>query len=303
MNSFRTGLFENPYVEPAASAALVGNPDFMQAGYEAQVKSVVMVKNHGQALPQIPGQAGNDGKKKVFVPERYFPQTPGMFGLSMGAPGHWDYPVDKALVEKYFDWAVEPEEADFALVVIEEPKAGSGYDVNDRKKGGNGYVPISLQYRPYKAEYARKESIAGGDPKEDFTNRSYRGKTVTTYNEKDLDLVIQTRRQMRHKPVVVVVNVSRPVVLSELEPYADAILLTFGVQNQAVLDIISGAAEPNGLLPMQFPADMRTVEEQQEDVPHDMRPLVDADGNVWDFAYGLNWSGAINDARTAKYRK
>ena len=62
------------------------------------------------------------------------------------------------------------------------------------------------------------------------------------------------------------------------------------------------AAEPSGLLPMQFPADMRTVEEQQEDVPHDMRPLKDADGNVWDFAHGLNWSGPIEDGRTAKYR-
>ena len=286
-----------------ASAEIVGNPEFMQAGYEAQLKSVVMVKNHGKALPEIPGQAGNDGKKKVFVPERYFPQMPGMFGLSMGAPGHWDYPVDKALVEKYFDWAVEPEEADFALVVIEEPKAGSGYDVNDRKKGGNGYVPISLQYRPYKAEYARKESIAGGDPKEDFTNRSYKGKTVTTYNEKDLDLVMLTKKQMGDKPVVVVVRATRPVVLSELEPYADAVLIAFGVQNQAVLDLVSGAAEPSGLLPMQFPADMRAVEEQKEDVPHDMRTLVDADGNAWDFAYGLNWSGVIDDARTAKYRK
>ena len=303
LNSFRTGLFENPYVEPAASAATVGKPEFMQAGYEAQLKSVVMVKNHGKALPEIPGQAGNDGKKRVFVPERYFPQTPGMFGLSMGAPGHWDYPVDKALVEKYYDWAVEPEEADFALVIIEEPKAGSGYDVNDRKKGGNGYVPISLQYRPYKAEYARKESIAGGDPKEDFTNRSYQGKTVTTYNEKDLDLVMLTKKQMASKPVVVVVRATRPAVLSELEPYADAVLIAFGVQNQAVMDLVSGAVEPSGLLPMQFPADMRTVEEQKEDVPHDMRPLVDADGNTWDFAYGLNWSGVINDARTAKYRK
>ena len=303
LNSFRTGLFENPYVEPAASAAVVGNPDFMQGGFEAQLMSVVMVKNHGKALPQIPGLAGNDGKKKVFVPERYFPQMPGMFGLSMGAPGHWDYPVDKALVEKYYDWAETPEEADFALVMIREPNPGSGYDVNDRKKGGNGYVPISLQYRPYKAEYARKESIAGGDPKEDFTNRSYKGKTVTTFNEKDLDLVILTKKQMGNKPVVVVVRATRPVVLSELEPYADAVLIAFGVQNQAVLDLVSGAAEPSGLLPMQFPADMRAVEEQKEDVPHDMRTLVDADGNSWDFAYGLNWSGVIDDARTVKYRK
>ena len=294
LNSFRTGLFENPYLEPATTATIVGKPEFMQAGYEAQLKSVVMVKNHGNALPEKAA--------KVFVPQRYFPQMPGMFGLSMGAPAHWDYPIDKALVEKYYGWAEKADEADFALVMIREPQTGSGYDVKDREKGGNGYVPISLQYRPYKAEYARTESIAGGDPKEDFLNRSYKGKTVTTYNEKDLDLVIQTKKQMGDKPVIVVVNVTRPVVLSELEPYADAILVTFGVQNQAVMDIVSGAAEPSGLLPMQFPADMRTVEEQQEDVPHDMRPLVDADGHAWDFAYGLNWAGVIEDARTAKYR-
>jgi beta-glucosidase len=295
LNSFRTGLFENPYLDPAATAATVGKPEFMQAGYEAQLKSVVMVKNHGNALPRQ--------KAKVYVPQRYYPQMPGMFGLSMGAPAHWDYPIDKALVEKYFEWAENPEQADFALVLVQEPQPGSGYDVNDREKGGNGYVPISLQYRPYKAEYARKESIAGGDPKEDFTNRSYQGKTVTTYNEADLDLVIKTKTAMGDKPVVAVVSVSRPVVLAELEPFADAILLTFGVQNQAVLDIVTGGAEPSGLLPMQFPADMRTVEEQQEDVPHDVRPLVDADGHAWDFAYGLNWSGVIDDARTAKYRK
>ena len=293
LNSFRTGLFENPYTDPAYATEVVGNPEFMAAGYDAQLKSVVLLKNHGGVLPA--------GRTKVFVPQRFYPQMPGMFGLSMGAPSHWDYPIDRTLAEKYFQWADTPADADFALVLIREPASGSGYDVADRQKGGNGYVPVSLQYRPYTATFARAESVAGGDPKEPFTNRSYKGKTVTTYNEADLDLVIRTKKQMGDKPVVVVVACSRPAVLAELEPWADAILLTFGVQNQAVLDILSGAAEPSGLLPMQMPADMRTVEEQYEDVPHDMRPLVDADGNAWDFAFGLNWSGVISDARTTKY--
>lgn len=294
MNSFRTGLFENPYTDPAWATSVVGNPVFMQWGYEAQQKSVVMLKNHGGVLPKQNARA--------YVPQRLYPQTAGMFGLSMGPAAHWDYPIDKALVEKRYQWAETPDEADFALVVIQEPSSGSGYDVNDRKKGGNGYVPISLQYRPYKAEYARAVSVAGGDPKESFTNRSYKGKKVTTSNESDLDLVIETKKKMGDKPVVVVVNVSRPVVLAELEPYADAILLTFGVQNQAVLDILDGTVEPSGLLPMQLPADMRTVEEQCEDVPRDMRPYVDADGHAYDFAYGLNWSGVIDDDRVARFK-
>ena len=295
MNIFRTGLFENPYTDPAYATELVGNADFMKAGYEAQLKSVVLAKNHGNVLPRQ--------RAKVYVPKRFYPQTPGMFGLFRGPEAHWDYPVDRALVEKYYDWVEDPQEADFALVMVQEPFPGSGYDVNDRKKGGNGYVPISLQYRPYKADFARTTSLAGGDPKELFTNRSYKGKSVTTYNESDLDLVLKTRQEMGSKPVIVVVNVSRPVVLSEMEPYADALLITFGVQNQAILDLVSGAAEPSALLPMQMPADMQTVEEQCEDVPHDMRPLVDADGNAWNFGFGLNWAGPISDERTKKYVK
>ena len=56
------------------------------------------------------------------------------------------------------------------------------------------------------------------------------------------------------------------------------IIASFGVQDQALLDIISGAKSPSGLLPLQMPADMRTVEEQKEDVPRDMKCHVDTEG-------------------------
>ena len=300
MNVFRTGLFENPYVDPATASAVVGNAGFMQEGYQAQLRSVVMLKNHAQALPQ---KSGQEGKQKVFVPKRHYPAFAGRFGLFGAHPDYWDWPVDRKLVEQYYEWTDNPAEADFALVLIQEPYSGTGYSVKDREDGGNGYVPISLQYLPYTADFARAESLAGGDPKESFTNRSYRGKTIKTDNEDDLVLVRDARRLMGDKPVVVVISATRPFVPAEFEPYADAILVHFGVQNQAVLDLVSGKAEPKGLLPMQLPADMRTVEEQQEDVPHDMRCHVDTDGHSYDFAYGLNWSGVIKDARTRKYKK
>ena len=122
-------------------------------------------------------------------------------------------------------------------------------------------------------------------------------------NRDDMVLVQQTRRRMGNKPVIVVIEVDKPIVLSEIEPYADAILLSFDVQNQAILDMVSGKAEPSALLPMQLPADMKTVDEQFEDLPFDMVCYRDADGNTYDFGYGLNWSGVISDARTKKYTK
>ena len=170
------------------------------------------------------------------------------------------------------------------------------------KKGGNGYLPFSLQYDDYTAKDARAVSIAGGDPMEKTTNRSFKGKTIKVYNRDDMVMVNETKKMMGDKPVVVILETGRPVVLSEIEPSADAILISFNVQHQALLDIISGKNEPSALLPMQMPADMKTVEEQQEDVPHDMRCYQDADGHVYDFAFGLNWQGPISDARVEKYK-
>ena len=292
LNVFRVGLFENPYLDPAETTAIVGCPEYMEAGYDVQQKSVVMLKNHKQTLPVAE-------KKSVYVPKRHFVKSMGFFGPT--GEDKWDYPISLDLVKKYYNVVDDPKDADFALVLINEPSSGAGYDVADRNKGGNGYVPVSLQYNDYTATYARKTSIAGGDPKENFTNRSYRGKTVKTANKDDMKLVLDTRKLMGSKPVVVALNTGRPVVVSEFEGAADALLLTFTVENQVVLDIISGKVEPSGLLPMDMPVSMKAVEEQYEDVAHDFECYKDADGNTYRFAYGLNWSGVINDARVQKY--
>ena len=294
LNVFRVGLFEHPYLDPEASEKIVGNPQFMQEGYEAQLKSVVMLKNHdNKTLPM-------DKKYKVYVPKRHFPAIPGLWGgISEEKTVE---PIDLALVRKYYEVVEQPEQADFAICLIEEPSTGFGYSAEDVKRGGNGYVPYSLQYDDYKAVDARSVSIAGGDPMEKFTNRSYKGKTVKAYNRDDMLMVSETKRAMGEKPVIVILETGRPVVLSEIEPKADAILVSFNVQHQALLDIISGKNEPSALLPMQMPADMKTVEEQHEDVPRDMRCYQDADGNTYDFAFGLNWQGVIKDERVKNYK-
>lgn len=294
LNVFRVGLFEHPYLDPEASEKIVGNPQFMQEGYEAQLKSVVMLKNHdNKTLPM-------DKRYKVYVPKRHFPAIPGLWGgISEEKTVE---PIDLALVRKYYEVVEQPEQADFAICLIEEPSTGFGYSAADVKRGGNGYVPYSLQYDDYKAVDARSVSIAGGDPMEKFTNRSYKGKTVKAYNRDDMLMVSETKRAMGEKPVIVILETGRPVVLSEIEPKADAILVSFNVQHQALLDIISGKNEPSALLPMQMPADMKTVEEQNEDVPRDMRCYQDADGNTYDFAFGLNWQGVIKDERVKNYK-
>ena len=270
LNSFRTGLFENPYLDPAVSAEIVGNPEFMEKGYQAQLKSVVMVKNAAGVLPV----KSDEEKLKVYVPQRYFPQMVNFFG--MVTPERWEDTFATELLEKYYEPVSDPAEADFAIVVIDAPTSGTGYSAEDVKNGGNGYIPISLQYNDYTAEHAREVSLAGGDRLEASANRSYKDKSVKTVNKTDLQTVIDTKNAMGDKPVITVVSTGKPFV-PEFEPYSDAVLVSFGCQNQALLDLISGAVEPSALLPMQLPVDMKTVECQKEDLPFDMECYVDSE--------------------------
>ncbi len=295
-NSFRTGLFENPYLDMERSMETLNNAEAREAGLDAQRKSVVMLKNHAGALPR-------KAMSKVYVPERHYPATPGFFSGNM----HYEYervalPVNLNILGRYFEYTAVAEEADFALVFIENPGGGYGYDRDEPKRGGNGYTPISLQYGPYTAEYAREVSLGGGDPLESFTNRSYKGKSQITWNSDDAELVKRTKEAMGDKPVVVILTVDRPCVVSEWEQSADAILLDFRVERAPLLEAVCGEYEPSGLLPFQMPADMRTVELQHEDVGRDMTPHTDADGNLYDFAFGLGWDGVISDWRTEKYK-
>lgn len=297
MNMFRTGLFENPYLDAEKSAATIGCPEYMAAGFEAQLKSIVMLKNRNHVLPlQV--------KTKVYIPKLYYPAGADWMGNKF--PESWKDAINPALVNKYFELVDSPEEADAAICMVRMPGgenfSTNGYSLQDKEAGGNGYVPISLQYRPYTAEYAREVSIAGGDPNEDFTNRTYKGKSVTSMNEPDIDTVIDLKKAMGEKPMVVLAQLTGPVVMAEYEEYADAILTCVGNLPQALLEICSGKAEPSGLLPMQLPADMKIVEEQLEDVPFDMVCHVDSEGHIYDFGYGMNWNGVIDDERVKKYR-
>jgi len=296
-NIFRLGLFENPYLDYRESTRIVGNPDFMKAGYEAQLKSVVMLKNKKNILPV-------KEKKTVYIPQILKPAKRDWWGNI--SEEKMVYPVNINTIKRYYNVTDNPAEADFSIVFVSSPHAnadGGGYDIKDREDGGNGYLPVSLQYKPYTAVNARERSIAAGDPvvDVDIKNRSYKGKTATVLNTKDLDVIIETRGKMRDKPVIVVADVSRPMVFREFERSVDAIIVRFGIGEQAVMDIISGKSEPSGLLPLQMPADMETVEKQLEDVPFDILCHKDSEGNSYDFAFGLNWKGIIKDARTEKY--
>jgi len=295
-NILQVGLFENPYLDTAQSVKIVGNPDFMKAGFEAQLKSMVLLKNKSNVLPLAKTAT-------VYIPKRIVPSIKDFFGNI--TPQRVEYPVNMDIVKKFFNVTDDPSKANVAIVFVKGPMGGEGYSKDDRQKGGNGYTPITLQYETYTASFGREKSMAAGDPVVDSTilNRSYKGKTVTAANTTDLTSILETKTAMNGKPVIVCMALSNPAVVAEFESKIEGLLVSFGVQDQALMSVISGAREPSGLLPLQMPANMQTVEEQKEDTPQDVKCHTDSEGHLYDFAYGLNWKGVISDARTISYKK
>lgn len=340
-NYFQIGLFENPYLDVAASVALVYSHN--EEGYEMQEKTVVMLKNDG-AISENTG----DEKPTVYVPLVYTPATEGFVGQNFYSA---DLPVSMDILEQYFNVVTDtvsdtltgpagedgnptlayadviratPEQlaqCDYALVFARTPKNTTGWSITggfDMKT--QSYVPLSLQYE-YVADSdsVRKESIAGrmvetvaqtpyGEQTvKEQENQSYYGKAALIDNATDLDMILYAAENMPESAkVIVAMNTEgkSPVaqmVMSEFEDKVDAILYGFNIDNRAFLDIATGKVEPSALLPLQMPANMETVEAQYEDVPRDMECYVDSAGNTYDFGFGLNWSGVIQDARTEKY--
>jgi beta-glucosidase len=345
---FNIGIVDNPYLSIGKAETVPNNAEHNARGYQAMLRSVVMLKNSGGI---IHGASKGAGKLTVYIPRVYSAATTGRQASPATAnpafnpetAGEYFNVVTDALAGKFTGpadekgnptlspndiihaSAAEIARCDFALVRITSPQNGNptymgfGGVTTDGKE--YTYLPISLQYRPYTAnsEFVRLESIGGdmievtetspdgyGDLKTlKKENRSYFGKTGIIRNESDLDLVLNAASAA--KKVIVALNVSNPMVFKEFESKVDAILVGFGgdrsayLNDKAFLEIIAGKVEPSGLLPLQMPANMETVEAQFEDVPRDMKCHVDSIGNTYDFAFGLNWSGVIKDGRTAKY--
>ncbi len=103
------------------------------------------------------------------------------------------------------------------------------------------------------------------------------------------------------KPLAVILACHQPMLLQDVEPYADILLADCGAKSRDIFDVLTGRQEPSGLLPFQFPADEKEIGGHFADVPFDMNSYRGADGALYGFAYGRNYSGVIRDERVGRY--
>lgn len=88
---FEMGLFDNPYVDEEKVGAFVGTAEFVQAGLNAQRKSVVLLKNDANVLPL-------NGRPKIYIEN-----------------------IDPDVAQKYGDIVKKPKKADVAILRLKTP--------------------------------------------------------------------------------------------------------------------------------------------------------------------------------------
>lgn len=85
------------------------------------------------------------------------------------------------------------------------------------------------------------------------------------------------------KPSIVVINLERPIILTEINDASNALMADFGTSDEALAPILFGQVSPNGKLPFELPSSWKAVEDQFEDIPYDSKdPL-------YPFGYGLTY--------------
>ena len=336
---FQIGLFDNAYIHVNETKELYASEEVADLKYESQVRSVVMLKNENNAVHELDTSAEKPTVYVPLTVTMTFDTFANIKGSEVGMA--WDmeelskyynvvtdtlgeptgvnedgstyYTVDDIIRAS----AEEVANCSAALVMIHnainEGSEGDGFGHDNET---DEYFPISLMYGEYIAnsDSVRTESISGDmietevedvygtitvTQKED---RSYEGKASRIVNTYDLELVEYVASVMPESATITVcIDTDKTIIVNEFEHLVDAILVGYRIPYAIYLEVASGKVEPTGLLPLQIPANMETVEAQLEDIPRDVECHVDTAGHTYDFGYGMNWSGVIQDERTATY--
>lgn len=275
------GMFENPYRDPDQSRKVGEDKAAQVAALQEEInrKSVVLMKNHGGALPLT------DPSKRVYLAS-YTEKGP-----------------NRAALES---WAAAVQAAGFTLVDRAEDADVVILDVVPYTFAtGNEYL--------HTLELAEDVEVDHVDP----ATQEPDGETVEITTLQDVGQIARDAAAVHANggTVIASINITSPWILSDLEPHVDVLLGSFGTSVQARMDVITGAYRPTGRLPVTMVAcgEVIAVDENgrcasPNDVPgYDkdqyMDPAVlaqspsgsyayqDADGSVYRAGFGLSIDG------------
>lgn len=98
-------------------------------------------------------------------------------------------------------------------------------------------------------------------------------------------LVYRLQQLAAQCPLVLVVTLDRPAILTPFFGHAAAIVVDYGSSGHAVLEALRGRVAPRGRLPIEIPRSMDAVRRSREDVPSD------TEDPLFPVHFGLDLSG------------
>jgi beta-glucosidase len=91
---FQLGLFDNPFVDEKKAATIVGSPEFMKAGEDAQRRSLTLLKNDSHVLPLAPN------KVKIYI-KNINPKIAAEYGTIVTDPKQADMAIIRLQTANY----------------------------------------------------------------------------------------------------------------------------------------------------------------------------------------------------------
>lgn len=156
---------------------------------------------------------------------------------------HGLFPLSKATHRRLFLRGLAP-----------QPFAALGFTIVDRPDQANAAIvrlaaPHQLLHPNFAAGRVQHEGALDFQP-----------------GDPDLEAV---RKIASTTPVIAIVHLDRPAILTSLRPYTAMLAGDFGATDAAVADALTGIVRPEGRLPFELPSSMAAVEKQRPDLPDD----------------------------------
>lgn len=149
----------------------------------------------------------------------------------------------------------------------------------------NVAVEIAAQYgdlvaTPAEAELAVLRLDTPYEPKG-------RGFLARLFHHGDLDFKGKEKERilevLESVPTIVDIHLERAAVIPHIAEAAAGLLATFGVTDYVLMEVVFGACNPTGKLPLELPSSMEAVRAQKEDVPYD------SEDPLFEFGHGLSY--------------
>ncbi len=307
---FELGLFENPYVDEAAANAIVGNPQHRAAGLDIQRKSIVLLDNRSAALPV------NTASRVYVMGIATAEAQPYFANLTNGETAANGVALPRDAAGNVID---RPSAAghDRAIIRVEVRNVGTNvYRSLDPATGANASFINPRTGQTWGAEDpcvthpaqnpqcvddgylggpVANGLVFGGAFPWEANNLSF--STMATSKSWQLSPSLADIQAVMNEVgadrTVLSINFRQPWVIDDASGFrnAGALVASFGVSNEALLDVLTGrvratgaAVKPQGKLPFALASNLQAVIDNDPDAPG-----YPARDTLYPFGHGLSY--------------